>query len=93
MRLADGGGLFYVELGKNGEFSLIMNSICAFIPTLRELSPAIDGLPIIRLRSVHFEVDRPAHLHPYIDDCPVCGCTGEYAQYGRSGGSQSRARI
>lgn len=31
--------------------------------------------------SVHYEVDRPRHLHPYVDECPVCGCVGEYARY------------
>lgn len=31
--------------------------------------------------SVHFEVDKPGRLHPYMDDCPVCGCVGQYAQY------------
>lgn len=31
--------------------------------------------------SVHFEVDRPGRLHPYIDDCPICGCCGPYAQF------------
>ncbi|PLR82022.1 hypothetical protein CVD25_05955 [Bacillus canaveralius] len=31
--------------------------------------------------SVHFEVDRPAHLHPFVDECPICGCTGEYEKY------------
>ena len=28
--------------------------------------------------SVHYEVDRPSRLHPYVDNCPICGCTGEY---------------
>jgi hypothetical protein len=31
--------------------------------------------------SIHYEVDRPDHLHPYVDECPICGMTGEYAQY------------
>lgn len=31
--------------------------------------------------SVHYEVDRPARLHPYVDECPHCGCTGDYAAY------------
>ncbi|NLC69445.1 MAG: hypothetical protein GX754_11835 [Clostridiaceae bacterium] len=31
--------------------------------------------------SVHFEVDRPAKLHAYVDKCPVCGCTGEYKKF------------
>ncbi|WP_274653319.1 hypothetical protein [Paenibacillus humicola] len=31
--------------------------------------------------SVHYEVDRPRQIHPYADECPYCGCTGEYAAY------------
>ncbi|MBO7747150.1 hypothetical protein I8J29_23390 [Paenibacillus sp. MWE-103] len=31
--------------------------------------------------SVHYEVDRPQRFHPYIDECPHCGCTGEYGAY------------
>ena len=30
--------------------------------------------------SAHYEVDRPGEHHPYIDQCPVCGCTGDYQQ-------------
>ncbi|GAK59497.1 hypothetical protein U27_06482 [Candidatus Vecturithrix granuli] len=77
-------GLSYVELGENGEFSHDHELHLRFYThALRELSPVtIDGLPYYPIAiSVHFEVDRPAYLHPYVDDCPVCGCTGEYAQY------------
>ncbi|MBW7462012.1 hypothetical protein K0U00_48975, partial [Paenibacillus sepulcri] len=31
--------------------------------------------------SVHYEVDRPKKFHPYVDECPYCGCTGEYEAY------------
>ncbi|UUZ80447.1 hypothetical protein LJK88_37050 [Paenibacillus sp. P26] len=31
--------------------------------------------------SVHYEVDRPRRLHSYVDECPLCGCTGEYSAY------------
>ncbi len=30
--------------------------------------------------SVHYEVADEHPLHPYIDECPYCGRTGEYAQ-------------
>lgn len=31
--------------------------------------------------SVHYEVDRPRSLHPYVDECPRCGCVGEHDQW------------
>lgn len=36
--------------------------------------------PVVRLAaSIHYEVAQKHPGHPYIDDCPVCGVTGEYA--------------
>ena len=29
--------------------------------------------------SVHYEVEDEHPLHPYVDECPYCGRTGEYA--------------
>lgn len=31
--------------------------------------------------SVHYEVDRPRELHPYVDECPRCGCVGPLAAW------------
>lgn len=31
--------------------------------------------------SVHYEVDRPRALHPYVEECPACGCTSRYARW------------
>ncbi|MBD2866380.1 MULTISPECIES: hypothetical protein [Paenibacillus] len=42
----------------------------------------LDGIQYYQYAaSVHYEVDRPRPLHPYVDECPHCGCTGEYASY------------
>jgi hypothetical protein len=77
-------GLAYVELGEHGEWSHDHEL------HLRFYTHALKQRPPVKVNkqlyypiaiSVHFEVDRPAHLHPYIDDCPLCGCTGAYAEY------------
>lgn len=31
--------------------------------------------------SVHYEVDQPHELHPYVDECPLCGCVGTFAEW------------
>lgn len=31
--------------------------------------------------SVHYEVDRPRELHPYVDECPRCGCVDEFEDW------------
>jgi hypothetical protein len=77
-------GLYYVTLGENGAFSHDHELHLRFYThALRESSPTpINDLQYYPIAiSVHFEVDRPSSLHPYIDECPVCGCTDEYAQY------------
>lgn len=35
--------------------------------------------------SVHYEVDRPRSLHPYVDECPRCGCVGDFEQWRDAG--------
>lgn len=77
-------GLAYIELGEHGEWSHDHELHLRFYThTLKQRPPMkIDELQYYPIAiSVHFEVDRPAHLHPYIDDCPICGCTGAYTPY------------
>lgn len=39
-----------------------------------------ESRPYFRLAaSVHYEVEDEHPLHPYVDECPYCGRTGEYA--------------
>jgi hypothetical protein len=54
-----------------------------YLAPLREQLPVIvEGIHYYQIAaSVHYEVDRPRHLHSYVDECPLCGCTGEYARY------------
>jgi hypothetical protein len=54
-----------------------------FAAPLRHLPPVkAGGLEYYQIAaSVHYEVDRPRHLHSYVDECPECGCTDEYAVY------------
>jgi hypothetical protein len=77
-------GLAYVELGEHGEWSHDHELHLRFYThDLKQQPPAkIDELHYYPIAiSVHFEVDRPAHLHPYIDNCPICGCAGAYTTY------------
>lgn len=53
-----------------------------YLAPLRREVYSIDGERYFpACASVHFEVDRPSRLHPYIDDCEICGCVNNYAQY------------
>jgi hypothetical protein len=77
-------GLAYVELGEHGEWSHDHELHLRFYThALKQQPPVkVDKLQYYSIAiSIHFEVDRPAHLHPYVDDCPMCGCTGAYAKY------------
>ena len=70
-------GLQYIELGNESHDHSLH---------VRFYNQAVQGLQIAYedklyfavAASVHYEVDRPGKHHPYIDQCPVCGCTGEY---------------
>jgi len=74
-------GLQPVKLGPDGSRS---HDHCIhfrfYYAPLREINPVVteQGRYYQIAASVHYEVDRPKHLHPYVDECPYCGCTGEY---------------
>ncbi|MCP4405684.1 MAG: hypothetical protein GY801_51325 [bacterium] len=77
-------GLQYIELGENGELSHDHEF------HIRFYTQALRAQGIVEWRnggyypicaSVHYEVDRPSNLHPYVDACPICGCVGEDEQY------------
>ncbi|WP_100401365.1 hypothetical protein [Bacillus sp. FJAT-42315] len=74
-------GLQYIEMGENGEFTHDHSLHYRFYTQLLKGQQPLKNdqgefFPIAI--SVHFEVDRPSELHPYVDDCPICGCTGGY---------------
>ena len=77
-------GLQYIKLGENGALSHDHEfHIRFYTQVLRDKGSVEwrdgDYYPICA--SVHYEVDRPASLHPYVDVCPVCGCVGEDEHY------------
>lgn len=77
-------GLQYVELGENGESSHDHQFHIRFYTQALRAQARVEWrnggyYPICA--SVHYEVDRPPYLHPYIDACPICGCVGEHEQY------------
>ena len=77
-------GLQYIELGKNGELSHDHSlHIRFYTQTLKRMGKVeIDGINYyIICASVHYEVDRPSHLHPFVDECPICGCVGDDEKY------------
>lgn len=77
-------GLQYMELGENGEWSHDHSLHLRFYTHYVKQQPLMnmEGKEYFPISiSVHYEVDRPSHLHPYVDECPICGCTDEYAHY------------
>lgn len=77
-------GLQYIDLGTDGELthdhSLHLRFYTHYLKN-KELYD-IEGLTYYPIAiSLHFEVDRPSSLHPFVDKCPICGCTGEYEKY------------
>ncbi|USK35893.1 hypothetical protein LIT25_11690 [Bacillus sp. F19] len=74
-------GLQYIEMGENGEFTHDHALHYRFYTHYLKQQGTIEweGATYYPIAiSVHFEVDRPSKLHPYIDDCPICGCHGGY---------------
>jgi len=74
-------GLFPVELGERShDHELHLRFYSAPLKRYKPLEIFGDKFYRIAI-SVHFEVDRPSGLHAYVDECPICGCTGEYEKY------------
>ncbi|PLR95785.1 hypothetical protein [Bacillus sp. T33-2] len=77
-------GLQLIELGENGELthdhSTHFRFYTHYLSQQKPLQFENESYYPIAI-SVHFEVDRPSHLHPFVDECPICGCTGGYEKY------------
>jgi len=77
-------GLQHVELPEDGELSHDHAlHIRFYTQTLRAqgIVEWRNGRYYPICASVHYEVDRPAYRHPYVDACPICGCVGKNEQY------------